>query len=70
MVKHLLKKYGYPPDKTQMATDLVLEQAELFSDKWAEDDSVRTSLTEYAMQESSNFAVADKKEKYESKRNN
>ncbi|HUT00231.1 MAG TPA: type I restriction enzyme endonuclease domain-containing protein [Candidatus Thermoplasmatota archaeon] len=35
MVKKLLKKYGYPPDKRQMATDLVLEQAELLSDKWA-----------------------------------
>lgn len=35
MVKRLLKKYGYPPDKTQMATDLVIEQAELLSDKWA-----------------------------------
>mgnify|MGYP001573177829 CR=1 FL=1 len=27
MVKRLLKKYGYPPDKTAMATKLVLEQA-------------------------------------------
>ncbi|MBI3051700.1 type I restriction endonuclease subunit R [Candidatus Woesearchaeota archaeon] len=35
MVKRLLKKYGYPPDKTAMATDLVLEQAELLSDKWS-----------------------------------
>jgi type I restriction enzyme R subunit len=35
MVKRLLKKYGYPPDKRQMATDLVIEQAELLSDKWA-----------------------------------
>ena len=35
MVKKLLKRYGYPPDKRQMATDLVIEQAELLSDKWA-----------------------------------
>jgi type I restriction enzyme R subunit len=35
MVKRLLKRYGYPPDKRQMATDLVIEQAELLSDKWA-----------------------------------
>jgi type I restriction enzyme, R subunit len=35
MVKRLLKIYGYPPDKTAMATDLVLEQAEILSDKWA-----------------------------------
>lgn len=36
MVKKLLRKYGYPPDKEQMATDLVIEQAELLTDKWAE----------------------------------
>ena len=36
MVKKLLKKYGYPPDKTQMATELILEQAEILSDKWTE----------------------------------
>jgi len=36
MVKKLLKKYGYPPDKTQIATDLVLEQAEILSDKWVD----------------------------------
>jgi type I restriction enzyme, R subunit len=36
VVKRLLKKYGYPPDKTAIATDLVLEQAEVLSDKWSE----------------------------------
>jgi len=35
MVKRLLRKYGYPPDKQQMATDLVLKQAELFADDWS-----------------------------------
>ncbi len=29
MVKRILRKYGYPPDKTEEATDLVIEQAEL-----------------------------------------
>lgn len=37
MVKRLLRKYGYPPDKEKMATDLVLEQAKLFAEDWAED---------------------------------
>jgi type I restriction enzyme R subunit len=36
MIKRLLKKYGYPPDKQAMATDLVLEQAEVLSDMWVE----------------------------------
>ncbi len=29
MVKRLLRKYGYPPDKQEKATQTVLEQAEL-----------------------------------------
>lgn len=29
LVKRILKKYGYPPDMTQVATETVLEQAEL-----------------------------------------
>lgn len=36
MVKRLLRKYGYPPDKQKMATDLVLDQAKLLADEWAE----------------------------------
>lgn len=35
MIKRLLRKYGYPPDKQKMATDLVLEQAKLFAEDWA-----------------------------------
>lgn len=37
MVKRVLKKYGYPPDKQQKATQTVLEQAELICKDWAED---------------------------------
>ena len=29
MVKRILRKYGYPPDKQEKATATVLEQAEL-----------------------------------------
>src|SRR5208283_2482165 len=36
MVKHVLKKYGYPPDKQQKATDTVLDQAKLLCKDWAE----------------------------------
>jgi type I restriction enzyme R subunit len=32
MVKHVLRKHGYPPDKQEKATLTVLEQAELLSD--------------------------------------
>lgn len=28
-IKHLLKKYGYPPDKQEQAVKTVMEQAEL-----------------------------------------
>lgn len=36
MVKKILKKYHYPPDHQQKATDLVLEQAHLICKDWAE----------------------------------
>jgi len=35
IVKRILRKYGYPPDKQEKATQLVLEQAALLSTDWA-----------------------------------
>lgn len=35
MVKRILRKHGYPPDKQERATDTVLEQAELLCRDWA-----------------------------------
>ena len=37
MVKKILRKYGYPPDKQEKTTQTVLEQAELLSVEWAEE---------------------------------
>jgi type I restriction enzyme R subunit len=34
IVKRILRKYGYPPDKQESATVTVLQQAELLSDYW------------------------------------
>ena len=34
-VKRILRKYGYPPDKQEKATETVLEQAALLSAEWA-----------------------------------
>jgi type I restriction enzyme R subunit len=34
IVKRILRKYGYPPDKQEAATNTVLQQAELLSDLW------------------------------------
>ena len=36
IVKRVLRKYGYPPDKQEKATQTVLEQAEVLSQAWAE----------------------------------
>ena len=36
LVKRILRKYGYPPDKQEQATQTVLEQAALLSQEWAE----------------------------------
>ena len=32
-VKRLLRKYGYPPDMQQLATETVLKQAELIAEE-------------------------------------
>jgi len=34
LVKRVLRKYGYPPDKQEQATRTVLEQAEVLSASW------------------------------------
>jgi type I restriction enzyme R subunit len=33
LVKRTLRKYGYPPDKAQKATDTVIQQAELLGEE-------------------------------------
>jgi len=35
LVKRVLRKHGYPPDKQEQATRTVLEQAEVLSADWA-----------------------------------
>src|SRR5581483_3249489 len=35
LVKRILRKHGYPPDKQEKATQTVLEQAGLLSAEWA-----------------------------------
>jgi len=35
LVKRILRKHGYPPDKQEKATVLVLQQAELLCNEWA-----------------------------------
>ena len=34
MVKRILRRYGYPPDKQEKATQTVLEQAEVLAREW------------------------------------
>ncbi len=34
LVKRLLRQYGYPPDKAAIATETVLQQAELYTEEW------------------------------------
>ena len=35
LVKRILRKHGYPPDKQEKATQTVLEQAEVLCGEWA-----------------------------------
>jgi type I restriction enzyme R subunit len=36
IIKRILRRYGYPPDKQARATELVLEQAEVLCEEWVE----------------------------------
>ena len=36
IVKRILRKYGYPPNKQASATETILKQAELLADSWTE----------------------------------
>ena len=35
LVRRILRRHGYPPDKQEKATQTVLEQAALLSEEWA-----------------------------------
>lgn len=64
LVKRVLRKYGYPPDKREAATRTVLEQAALLSAAWGlepppDEDAVVDGLDAYAMPESHLGAVAE-----------
>jgi len=37
IIKRILRKYGYPPDKQARATELVLEQAEVLCKDWMDE---------------------------------
>jgi type I restriction enzyme R subunit len=36
IVRRILNKYGYPPDKQRQAVELVMKQAEHLADVWTE----------------------------------
>ena len=35
IIRVILKRFKYPPDKTQEAMDMVMQQAEVLSDEWS-----------------------------------
>ncbi|MBN1210798.1 MAG: type I restriction endonuclease subunit R [Myxococcaceae bacterium] len=45
MVRRLLRKHGYPPDKQEQATQTVMEQAERLCETWAEDGVLEATVT-------------------------
>ncbi|RKG74105.1 type I restriction endonuclease subunit R [Corallococcus exercitus] len=45
LVKRLLRKYKYPPDRQEAATQTVMEQAERLCETWAEDGLLEASAT-------------------------
>lgn len=44
IVKRILRKYGYPPDKQKKTTRTVLEQADVFCEEWVEGDPRRSEI--------------------------
>lgn len=65
MVKKILKKYGYPPDKQQKATDIVLEQAHLIAKDWAEINGKHPGTFEkYIEEKAKGLALAEKLQEY------
>jgi len=61
-VKKILKKYGYPPDKQQKATDTVLDQAKLLFKDWAENG--HSNIQQYVYEPSPAYAVTEKDKEY------
>jgi type I restriction enzyme R subunit len=56
LVKRILRKYGYPPDLQEKATQTVLEQAEVLSEGWAMERNAAGIFEARRMSEiSSNF---------------
>ena len=47
IVKRVLRKYGYPPDKQTKATQTVLEQAEVLSAAWGTEPPSEPPIVEY-----------------------
>lgn len=39
LVKRVLRKYGYPPDKQEAATRTVLQQSETLSEYWVSEEN-------------------------------
>ncbi len=64
MIKRLLREYGYPPDKQKMAIDLVLEQAKLFAEDWAETNETTSEQNQYVIESPAQMMVAEKKSEY------
>ena len=60
IVKRILRKYGYPPDKQEKATQTVLEQAEVLSEEWAVAWTVRAASLYTAMHRSRCYGSSDR----------
>ena len=71
VVKRVLRRHGYPPDKQENATKTVLEQAELLSARWgteptedADDLGDESLVTGVETEAHAERQVADQRERY------
>jgi Domain of unknown function (DUF3387) len=59
-VKRILRKYGYPPDKQEKATQTVLEQTEVLSEGWAETEGSGKGATRCGLRRGGAAAPPDR----------
>jgi hypothetical protein len=70
MIRIILRRYKYPPDKQAEALQLVMRQAEVLSDEWTKDgDAAETSMYVVNREIEPELMAAEPKQGYRGERN-
>ena len=70
MIRIILRRYKYPPDKQAEALQLVMQQAEVLSDEWTKDgDAAKTGMYAVDREIGPELMAAEPKQGYRGERN-